>query len=107
MIFNALVEGKAELMIPNAEERRMQAKLHLGVLYRVHPNVPFDRSEVTSLVPRDPIFAAYVKGGQISGFDREHSCKTISTAWSKRSTLKEAATASSSGSQRGLKRLGT
>jgi cyclohexadienyl dehydratase len=59
-IFDALVEGKADLMITDAVETRLQAKLHRGVLCPVHPDAPFDRSELAYWMPRDPIFAAYV-----------------------------------------------
>jgi cyclohexadienyl dehydratase len=58
-IFDALVEGKA-LMITDAVETRVQAKLHPGVLCPVHPDAPFDHSELAYWMPRDPIFAAYV-----------------------------------------------
>jgi cyclohexadienyl dehydratase len=59
-IFDALVEGKADLMITDAVETRVQAKLHPGVLCPVHPNAPFDHSELAYWMPRDSIFAAYV-----------------------------------------------
>ena len=59
-VFDALVEGKADLMITDAVETRVQAKLHPGVLCPVHPNAPFDHSELAYWMPRDPIFAAYV-----------------------------------------------
>jgi cyclohexadienyl dehydratase len=59
-IFDALVEGKADPMITDAVETRVQAKLHPGVLCPVHPNAPFDHSELAYWMPRDPIFAAYV-----------------------------------------------
>jgi cyclohexadienyl dehydratase len=59
-IFDALVEGKADLMITDAVETRVQAKLHPGVLCPVRPNAPFDHSELAYWMPRDPIFAAYV-----------------------------------------------
>jgi cyclohexadienyl dehydratase len=59
-IFDALVEGKADLMITDAVETRVQAKLHPGVLCPVHPNAPFDHSELAYWMPRDPFFAAYV-----------------------------------------------
>ena len=59
-IFDALVEGKADLMITDAVETRVQAKLHPGVLCPVHPNAPFDHSELAYWMPRDPIFVAYV-----------------------------------------------
>jgi cyclohexadienyl dehydratase len=59
-IFDALVEGKADLMITDAVETRVQAKLHPGILCPVHPNAPFDHSELGYWMPRDPIFAVYV-----------------------------------------------
>ena len=59
-IFDALVEGKADLMITDAVETRVRAKLHSGVLCPVHPDAPFDHSELAYWMPRDPIFAAYV-----------------------------------------------
>ena len=59
-IFDALLEGKADLMITDAVETRVQAKLHPGVLCPIHPDAPFDRSELAYWMPRDPIFAAYV-----------------------------------------------
>jgi cyclohexadienyl dehydratase len=59
-IFDALVEGKADLMITDAVETSVQAKLHPGILCPVHPNAPFDHSELAYWMPRDPIFAAYV-----------------------------------------------
>jgi cyclohexadienyl dehydratase len=59
-IFDALAESKAHLMITDAVETRVQAKLHPGVLCPVHPNAPFDHSELAYWMPRDPIFTAYV-----------------------------------------------
>jgi cyclohexadienyl dehydratase len=59
-IFDALAEGQADLMITDAVETRVQAKLHPGVLCPVHPDAPFDHSELAYWMPRDPIFAAYV-----------------------------------------------
>jgi cyclohexadienyl dehydratase len=59
-IFDALVEGKADLMITDVVETKVQAKLHPGVLCAVHPNAPFDHSELAYWMPRDPLFAAYV-----------------------------------------------
>jgi cyclohexadienyl dehydratase len=58
-IFDALIEGRADLMITDAVETKVQAKLHPGVLCPVHPDAPFDHSELAYWMPRDPI-AAYV-----------------------------------------------
>jgi cyclohexadienyl dehydratase len=59
-IFDALVQGKADLMITDAVEAGVRAKLHPGVLCPVHPKAPFDHSELAYWMPRDPISAAYV-----------------------------------------------
>jgi cyclohexadienyl dehydratase len=59
-IFDALADGKADLMVTDAVETRVQAKLHPGILCPVHPDAPFDHSELAYWMPRDPIFAAYV-----------------------------------------------
>jgi hypothetical protein len=59
-IFDALAQGKADLMITDSVETRMQANLHPGVLCPVHPNAPFDHSQLAYWMPRDVIFVAYV-----------------------------------------------
>ncbi|HET6184751.1 MAG TPA: transporter substrate-binding domain-containing protein [Acetobacteraceae bacterium] len=59
-IFDALAQGKADLMITDSVETRLQAKLHQGVLCPVHPDAPFDHSQLGYWMPRDMIFAAYV-----------------------------------------------
>nr|WP_294517142.1 transporter substrate-binding domain-containing protein [uncultured Rhodopila sp.] len=59
-IFDALAGGKADVMITDAVETRLQAKLHPGVLCPVHPDAPFDHSELAYWMPRDVIFTAYV-----------------------------------------------
>ncbi len=59
-IFDALARGTADVMITDSVETRLQAKLHPGVLRPVHPDAPFDRSQLGYWMPRDVIFAAYV-----------------------------------------------
>nr|WP_294516501.1 transporter substrate-binding domain-containing protein [uncultured Rhodopila sp.] len=59
-IFDALAGGSADMMITDAVETRLQAKLHPGVLCPVHPDAPFDHSQLGYWMPRDAIFAAYV-----------------------------------------------
>jgi cyclohexadienyl dehydratase len=59
-IFDALAQGKADLMITDSVETRLQAKLHSDVLCPVHPDAPFDHSELGYWMPRDVVFAAYV-----------------------------------------------
>ncbi len=59
-IFDALARGTADAMITDSVETRPQAKLHPGVLCPVHPDAPFDHSELGYWMPRDVVFAAYV-----------------------------------------------
>jgi cyclohexadienyl dehydratase len=59
-IFDVLVQGKADLMITDALETGVRAKLHPGVLCPVDPSAPFDHSELAYWMPGDPISAAYV-----------------------------------------------
>jgi cyclohexadienyl dehydratase len=59
-IFDALAGGTADVMITDAVETGLQAKLHPGVLCPVHPDAPFDHSQLGYWMPRDAIFAAYV-----------------------------------------------
>jgi cyclohexadienyl dehydratase len=59
-IFDALAQGKADLMITDSVETKLQANLHPGVLCPVHANAPFDYSQLAYLMPRDVVFVAYV-----------------------------------------------
>jgi cyclohexadienyl dehydratase len=59
-IFDALAHGAADMMITDAVETRLQAKLHQGVLCPVHPEAPFDHSQLGYWMQRDVVFAAYV-----------------------------------------------
>lgn len=59
-IFDELVAGKADLMITDGVETRLQSKLH-PQLCAVHPNHPFTYSEKGYLLPLgDDIWKAYV-----------------------------------------------
>ncbi|WP_448206557.1 transporter substrate-binding domain-containing protein [Azospirillum sp. sgz302134] len=51
-IFEQIVQGKADLMITDAVETKLQQKLH-PELCAVHPDQPFDFSEKAYLLPRD------------------------------------------------------
>lgn len=51
-IFQQIVDGKADLMMTDAVETRLQEKLH-PQLCAVHPDQPFDFSEKAVLLPRD------------------------------------------------------
>jgi cyclohexadienyl dehydratase len=59
-IFDALARGAADVMITDSVEAKLQAKLHPAVLCAVHPDAPFDHTELGYWMPRDAIFAAYV-----------------------------------------------
>lgn len=58
-IFDQIAEGRADVMITDATETRLQQRLHPG-LCAVHPDAPFDFSEKAVLLPRDLVFKAYV-----------------------------------------------
>ena len=51
-IFNEIIAGHADLMITDAIETRLQAKLH-PELCAVHPDKPFDHSEKAFWMPKD------------------------------------------------------
>lgn len=59
-IFDQILQGKADLMMTDAEEARLQQKLRPG-LCAVHPEKPFTFSEKAFLLPKgDMVFKHYV-----------------------------------------------
>jgi cyclohexadienyl dehydratase len=58
-IFDQIVAGKADLMITDAIEARLQQRLR-PQLCAVHPDAPFDFSEKAIWLQRDPVFKAFV-----------------------------------------------
>jgi chorismate mutase-like protein len=58
-VFDEIVAGRADLMMTDAIETRLQARLH-PELCAIHPDAPFDFSEKAYLLPRDTVFKAYV-----------------------------------------------
>jgi chorismate mutase-like protein len=58
-IFDRLLAGEADVMVTDATEARLQQHLH-PALCALHPDQPFDFSEKALLLPRDPVFKAYV-----------------------------------------------
>ena len=54
-IFDALLAGRADLMITDSTETRYQAKLHPGQLCAVHPDQPFTFAEKAYLTPRGDV----------------------------------------------------
>ena len=59
-IFDELAAGRADVMITDAVETELQQKLHPGVLCAIHPDQPFDTSELGYLLPRDIALKLYV-----------------------------------------------
>ncbi len=58
-IFDELVAGRADVMITDSVETRLQQRLH-PELCAVNPDTPFDFSELGYLLPRDPALKAWV-----------------------------------------------
>jgi cyclohexadienyl dehydratase len=58
-IFDEIVAGRADVMITDASETLLQQKLH-PELCAIHPDRPFDFFEKAYLLPRDPIWKAFV-----------------------------------------------
>jgi cyclohexadienyl dehydratase len=59
-IFDSLAGGEADVMITDASETRLQAKLHPGALCAVHPDAPFDFAEKAYWMAQDPALKAFV-----------------------------------------------
>ncbi|HZS85832.1 MAG TPA: transporter substrate-binding domain-containing protein [Stellaceae bacterium] len=59
-IFDQIAAGKADLMITDASETRLQQKLHEGQLCAIHPDRPFNFAEKAYLLPRDELFKDFV-----------------------------------------------
>jgi cyclohexadienyl dehydratase len=58
-IFDQIVDGKADLMITDSSETRYQQKLR-PKLCAIHPDQPFDFSEMAYLLPRDVALKAFI-----------------------------------------------
>ena len=58
-IFDELAAGHADVMMTDAVETRLQQRLH-PALCAIHPDRPFDTSELAYLLPRDPALKAWV-----------------------------------------------
>lgn len=85
-IFDQIVAGKADLMITDAVETRLQQKLR-PQLCAIHPEAPFDYSEKAYLIPRDWLFKAYIdqwlhQAIQSGAFGKIHD-KWIAHPWEK------------------------
>ena len=58
-IFDEIGAGHADVMMTDAVETRLQQRLHPG-LCAVHPDQPFNISELAYMLPRDPALKAWV-----------------------------------------------
>lgn len=58
-IFREVAEGRADVMITDGVETRLQQKLDPS-LCAIHPDRPFDRAEKAWLLPRDMAFKLFV-----------------------------------------------
>jgi cyclohexadienyl dehydratase len=59
-IFQQILDGRADVMVTDASETRLQQKLNPG-LCSIHPDEPFEFSEKAYLLPRgDVVFQQYV-----------------------------------------------
>ena len=59
VIFDEIVAGRADVMMTDAVETRLQQKLR-PELCAINPDKPFDFSELAYLLPRDPALKAWV-----------------------------------------------
>ncbi len=58
-IFDELAAGRANLMITDAVETKLQQRLH-PELCAIHPDQPFDFGELAYLLPRDIVLKLYI-----------------------------------------------
>ena len=58
-IWDELIAGRADVMITDNVETKLQQKLH-PELCAIHPDEPFDFGELGYLLPRDGVWKAYV-----------------------------------------------
>lgn len=58
-IFDEVIAGRADVMITDAVETRLQQKLH-PELCAINPDKPFDFGELAYLLPRDVVWQQYV-----------------------------------------------
>ena len=77
-IFQQIVDGKADLMMTDAIEARLQSRLH-PELCAVHPQQPFDFAEKAYLLPRDEAFSPFTSTSGCTSPSRAACC---ASAWS-------------------------
>lgn len=73
VIFEEIVAGRADVMMTDAVETRLQQKLH-PELCAIHPETPFDRSELAYMLPRDLVWKQFVDTWlQLQGLNGERA----------------------------------
>ena len=78
-IFQEIVAGRADLMITDAIETRLQAKLN-PTLCAVHPDAPFDHAEKAYFMPKDTELKAKVDEW-LEGLRKSGALKTAIAKW--------------------------
>ena len=78
-IFQEIVAGRADLMITDAIETRLQAKLN-PTLCAVHPDAPFDHAEKAYFMPKDAELKAKVDEW-LEGLRKSGELKTAIAKW--------------------------
>ncbi len=61
-IFDEIAEGRADVMVTDATETRLQAKRRPGVLCAVHPDRPFEPADKAYWLGKDEALGAAVDG---------------------------------------------
>ena len=59
VIFEEIIAGRADVMMTDSVETRLQQKLH-PELCAIHPDEPFDHSDLGYMLPRDLVFQQFV-----------------------------------------------
>ena len=79
-VFDELIAGRADAMITDAVEARLQARLHPQMLCAAHPDHPFDRADKAILLARDPALVARVDA-RLRELQRDGSLKRSLARW--------------------------
>lgn len=60
LVFDEIAEGRADVMVTDASETRLQARRHPGVLCAIHPDAPFEPLDKAYWFAKDEAFKAAV-----------------------------------------------
>jgi len=78
-IFEEIIAGRADVMITDATEARLQARLH-PELCAIHPDAPFDRSDKAYLMRKDERLLARVESW-LSEMREKGALEAMTGAW--------------------------